>query len=356
VPKLKEHILPRIKTMLMKETASNADAQPQAGLSSVQESNNYLQERDSVHFKNDRMYSHHLARFNYTTYDVRRAQDVVNPSTPHCDIILLANTHDTDNGSSHPFLYARILGIYHVNVIYNGEGMLDYSARKVDFLWVRWFRYDGHRSVGWNDLKLDSVNFPPMAVEGAFGFVDPADVLRGCHILPVFPSGKVHSDLIGLSGLARDAHDWRQYRVNRCVYLSFFFCFLLTLVPRFVDRDMIMRYHQGMAIGHVYTHGLQNADVTATSDPTAMSPDTGDDAEPEIELEANTIDPDNPDDHVANHESDSDVDDPERELENWEDDLMEEDEDCEDDLSAEYDDDALFVSMDDMYGPYACDN
>jgi len=27
---------------------------------------------------------------------------------------------------------------------------------------------------------------------------------------------------------------------------------------RFVDRDMVMRYHWGMAVGHVYTHATPN--------------------------------------------------------------------------------------------------
>lgn len=165
------------------------------------------------------MYSHHLARFNYTTYDARRAQDVINPDTSHCDIMLLTNScnSDSDTSQDHPFLYARVLGIYHVNVVYTGEGRLDYNARRVDFLWVRWFRYVGNRSRAWNDLRLDSVDFPPMATEGAYGFVDPSDVLRGCHVIPAFASGKAHLDGVGLSRRARDANDWSRYHVNRCV-------------------------------------------------------------------------------------------------------------------------------------------
>ena len=26
------------------------------------------------------------------------------------------------------------------------------------------------------------------------------------------------------------------------------------MIPRFVDRDMVMRYHWGLGVGHVYTH------------------------------------------------------------------------------------------------------
>lgn len=168
------------------------------------------------------MYHHHLARFNYTTYDVRRAQDVINPGTSHRDIILLANPDDSNTRSDHPFLYARVLGIFHINAVYIGGRAPDYNAQRFDVLWVRWFEYDGNRIGSWDNCKLDSVHFPPMATEGAFGFVDPSDVLRSCHIVPAFAKGRVHSDGIGLSCLAHDARDWSHYCVNRCVAFPIF--------------------------------------------------------------------------------------------------------------------------------------
>lgn len=160
------------------------------------------------------MYRHKLARFNYTTYDIRRNQDVINPTTSHRDIMLLAK-HDRSGDNAHPFLYARVLGIYHVNVVYTGEAALDYNPRRIEFLWVRWFKYVGTRPTRWSDLRLDSVAFPPMRDESAFGFVDPGDVLRGCHILPSFSSGRLHSDGIALSRNANDACDYSRYFVNR---------------------------------------------------------------------------------------------------------------------------------------------
>jgi hypothetical protein len=128
--------------------------------------------------------------------------------------MLLADNTDNAN-SSHPFLYARVIGIYHANVIYTGGN--DYTPRRMEFLWVRWLKYDQMRSVQWGDLKLDPLRFPPMAAEGTFGFVDPKDVLRGCHILPAFAKGRARVDGIGLSVLAQDAKDWSRYYVNRCV-------------------------------------------------------------------------------------------------------------------------------------------
>jgi hypothetical protein len=225
LPKLKDHILPRIRALLQQEAISldreplsSTSNVPEAGLS-ARESGLDGKERDFVFFKDDRMYKHQLIRINYTTYDVRRSQDVINPNTSHRDIMLLANFDDTEaepspDSESHRFLYARVLGIYHVNVIYTGPGMLDYRPRRLDFLWVRNFQYVG-RSRGWEDCTLDHVRFPPAASDGAFDFVDPNDVLRGSHIIPAFKLGKRHQDQVGLSRCAGDSQDWGGYSVDR---------------------------------------------------------------------------------------------------------------------------------------------
>ena len=71
------------------------------------------------------------------------------------------------------------------------------------------------RHGGWDAGLLDRVHFPPINHEESFGFLDPADVLRSCHILPAFLQGKVHSDGVGMSHLALDLNDWRSYYVNR---------------------------------------------------------------------------------------------------------------------------------------------
>jgi hypothetical protein len=119
----------------------------------------------------------------------------------------------------HPFSYARVLAICHVNAIYAGPGM-DQQPRRTDFLWVRWYRHIGTASAGWVARRLDRVRFPPVAEDDAFGFIDPSTVLRCCHIVPAFSSGKVHADNRGLSFWARDSSDWAAYYVNWSVYCS----------------------------------------------------------------------------------------------------------------------------------------
>jgi hypothetical protein len=166
------------------------------------------------------MYQHHLLRVNYTTYDVRRSQDLINPSTLRRDIMMLANDRDAEN--DHPFWFARVLGIYHVNAVYTDPGMLDYTSQRFDFLWVRWFQSHGKTSARWQEHHLDTVSFPPMAHQDSFGFVDPEDVLRGCHIIPHFRHRRVHFDSVSLSRCANDGQDWNRYAVNRygCVGLT----------------------------------------------------------------------------------------------------------------------------------------
>ncbi|KAH7917181.1 hypothetical protein BV22DRAFT_1052620, partial [Leucogyrophana mollusca] len=132
LPKLRRHLLPRIKDILAKENglSSARDSVPVPGATHTS-----ADPEGSVYIKAERMYRHNMLRLNYTTYDVRRAQDMINPSTSKCNVMLLANTVDSEIIGQHPYLYARVLGIYHVNVTYVGPGMIDYSSRRIDFLW-----------------------------------------------------------------------------------------------------------------------------------------------------------------------------------------------------------------------------
>ena len=83
-----------------------------------------------VFLKNDRIYHHKLSRFHFTTYDMRRGTDIINPGTSQCNIMLLADDNDAADGSLglHHFLYARVLGVYYANIIYTGPGIQDYEA------------------------------------------------------------------------------------------------------------------------------------------------------------------------------------------------------------------------------------
>ena len=85
----------------------------------------------------------------------------------------------------HPFLYGRVLSVFHVNVIYNGPGMIDYNPRRFDIMWVRWYDLDNTPVRKSKAAKpklprcLDRLVFPPLDGDDSVGFLDPANVLRG---------------------------------------------------------------------------------------------------------------------------------------------------------------------------------
>ncbi len=85
-------------------------------------------------------------------------------------------SNSVDMGEEHPFLYGRVIGIYHVNVVYVGPGMKGYEPMRFDFLHLRWFQLvDTQSSRGlsssWKSLRLDRLFFPPTADDNAFGFL-----------------------------------------------------------------------------------------------------------------------------------------------------------------------------------------
>ena len=214
VTKLNLHLLPRIQERLQQLNLHNNPTHPNSNLL---ESHIQQKALDSILIKDNRLFLHKVVCFYYTTYDIRRSEDIVNPQTSHCDIILLASPENEGIGSlplSHPFTYARVLGIYHVNVIYTGPGMVNYEAMCFDFLFLRWFELQ-HDSKVKEEEALDRLYFPPMSAKDSFGFVDPQLVLRGCHLIPVFSRGRRHDDGIGLSRLSKDGSEWKSYFVNR---------------------------------------------------------------------------------------------------------------------------------------------
>ena len=74
----------------------------------------------------------------------------------------------------------------------------------MEFLWVRWFELTKPAKDG---LTLDMLRFLPMVNPDTFGFVDPTDVLHGCHLIPAFERGPLHPDWTAMSHIARDGSD-----------------------------------------------------------------------------------------------------------------------------------------------------
>ncbi|KAJ3874470.1 hypothetical protein F5051DRAFT_443301 [Lentinula edodes] len=218
VSKLEDHLLGRLK-----EIPFDGDYEFTAD------------ERQDVIIAEEKIYAAKTLRINYTTYNVHRDQDVINPRTDHNTIML--KSPDT-NPDAHPYWYAQVLGIFHADIIHCDSKLgLVKSRKQMEFLWVRWLGTEPDYRPGQKIAKLPKVGFVPKDDEFAFGFLNPSQVIRACHLIPAFVHGK-SNDLLAtrLPTAARkvgESEDWLNY-----------------YVMIFVDRDMFMRYHGG-AIGHI---------------------------------------------------------------------------------------------------------
>ncbi|GJE96476.1 hypothetical protein PsYK624_126730 [Phanerochaete sordida] len=200
-----------------------------------------------LHIWGDTMYFHKTMRVNYTTYDMRRDQDTVNPRT-HPDIMVLGHDED-DDPHPHPYWYARVLTMFHVRARYVPRGApVNHGIpyQDVEVLYVRWSGRDTSVQGGFGSRRLHLVGFVESSLPDAFGFMDPKEVIRGAHLVPAFRFGRT-TELLGPSAAryidpeappeTKD-EDWRFYYVNN-----------------FVDRDMFMRFLGG-GVGHRATWNL----------------------------------------------------------------------------------------------------
>ncbi|EJD46195.1 hypothetical protein AURDEDRAFT_164853 [Auricularia subglabra TFB-10046 SS5] len=268
------------------------------------------EDRLRVYLVRDRIYTHKIMSINYTTYDVRRGRDIVHVGTDKSDIMLLS----CEQGEgSHPFWYARVIGMYHVLAKLNDGAK---KPQLFHFLLVRWFGRDeanDSRSaltrVGWDETN-------------EYGFVDPAHVLRACHIVPAFAHGLAASRTA--RSIPRDP--------SRPDYNYYY-------VMKWSDRDLLMRFLGG-GIGHrvgltkPYSSQPGTAIEESESEESEEEVDEGDADDDEVELPTGPA--------FEMHDSDTDADgaeigaddniegDPGEESEDDEEDIWDEDDEAED--------------------------
>jgi hypothetical protein len=151
-----------------------------------------------------------ISQVHYTTYDLRREYDNINPRT-HSDVMVLSG----ETRPQHPYWYARVLGIYHMDVLLNVEG--PFKKHQIEVLYVRWLApLTGHHS-GMKCARLPKITFVEDTDSDAFGFLDPAQVIRGAHLIPAFSSGCGTTSLRHGKSFARqcgELDDWEVYCVG----------------------------------------------------------------------------------------------------------------------------------------------
>jgi hypothetical protein len=132
--------------------------------------------------------------------------------------MVLSPENEEENEDPHPYWYARILGIYHVNVRYIGPNRtISHEPQRMEFLFVRWFGRDPTPRPGWKTKRLFCLGFVPGNDETAFGFINPAQVIRSVHLIPAFAWGHTTKYIPQKSVIARGTNepddDWQSYYV-----------------------------------------------------------------------------------------------------------------------------------------------
>lgn len=131
--------------------------------------------RKHIEIVSNSLYRHKTLELSYITYDMQEDQDTIYQRF-HPDVMVLL----CDN-NEHPYLYGRVLDIFHVDVKNNGPG----SILEVDtivtipLVWIRWFKLDSQANCqsGFSHLRHPSVSFYDCTHQDAFGLIHPDEIV-----------------------------------------------------------------------------------------------------------------------------------------------------------------------------------
>jgi hypothetical protein len=163
----------------------------------------------------NKIFLQRTARIYYTAYDLRRDYDSI--TSTHPDVMLLSND-DSENGNLSVYWYGRVQMIFHLNVLPNRSSARDRGQpRRMDVMLVRWFGDDPTGAGGAMSKRLQRIGYVH-GTDNAFGFIDPKDVIRGCHLIPGFYEGTTRDALppsISSDNINGPGSDWKYYYVNQ---------------------------------------------------------------------------------------------------------------------------------------------
>jgi hypothetical protein len=179
------------------------------------------EQRDTISLVGSRMYKHDVIRINYTTYDLRRAQDLINVRT-HPYLMTLGH-EDEDKGTKwHPYWYAKVLGIFHVNVKRSGS----MESERMEFLWVHWFGRNLYHEGGFETCRLHRIGLMDSEDPTSCEFLNPRDVIRSVHLIPAFsPNETQNSEALSDNSDDDAPIPQSDYYISMCVmFESIFTC------------------------------------------------------------------------------------------------------------------------------------
>lgn len=115
----------------------------------------------------------------------------------------------------HPYWYARVLGIYHMDVWINAGGPI--KKLEIEVLYVRWLAPLTDHQSGLHCARLPKLAFVEDSDRDAFGFLDPSQVIRSVHLIPAFSCDRGTSSLRHGKSFGRqgdELDDWEAYYVG----------------------------------------------------------------------------------------------------------------------------------------------
>jgi hypothetical protein len=117
---------------------------------------------------------------------------------------------DEGEDKQHPYWYAKVLRIFHVNVRVLGN----FDVVRMDFLWVHWFGQDPDHPSGFKKQGLHRmIGLFHSTSPASFGFLDPSDVLQAVHLIPAFSIGRTPKSL-DLDARDEDETEWEFFYVS----------------------------------------------------------------------------------------------------------------------------------------------
>jgi hypothetical protein len=140
------------------------------------------EDRDHIIIRRNTLYRHKKLNIKYHTYDMQEDEDIIYTKN-HPGIMV----HSPDAG--HPYLYGRVLDLFHIEVKNNGPNALlpDSDAGRLDMVWVHWYDLDQpHEPSGFRSLRYPSISLCKNTDPYAHGLVHPDEIVRRVHLIPNF--------------------------------------------------------------------------------------------------------------------------------------------------------------------------
>ncbi|KAG6852163.1 hypothetical protein C0991_002527 [Blastosporella zonata] len=101
-----------------------------------------------------------------------------------------------------------------------GPDSIFQDPQHIELLWVQWYGRDPESQGGWKSQRLHQIGFVEGEDDAAFGFLDPADIIRGVHLIPSFTDGRTR-DLLPSSECARSPEendeDYRLFNIGMAI-------------------------------------------------------------------------------------------------------------------------------------------